>query len=642
MAIEKHRKAGVMLINPPVISPAMPSLNSAMVAGCLSDSNINVLQYDTNLDFFLNHVLAKNRMNEYIQMIEAKKKAGIINKSDYDVIDQLFKRIENTDISLDVLKTDSFFKPEKLMKVKEQIDDLLLLFSYAFFPSRIRWASFSSNSNIAPDSCAFDPLCKEEFSSRLIDSNPDIVIFFVSSQSQIAATKTMTSFVKSSFPRTKAIVISAIDLSVSSDSEFDQVFPMKDYHPLFNYLENFFEIKIDPTNIFPDFAGLPLKDYLTPQLVLPLNSSCINKQKSILRIMEQTGAKGFIVEDENFDFDLMAEKFEKEQEILFSLKKSMDNPLDPEPDHLKAFFDRGMLMVQWGDSTKEIKLLTKQLWDVSKQGIWNHINIPDHIKDDLSADLLVFLSSNPNIAHSYKFSDVSGAYNELGIKKIDSSLQPYSITAPLPGKPLWETFSDPVHLLLYLEKFGKKKMFCMRYDSEKNSVFSLGDNITFHFKKPDDLPAGFLDEICKMVEAGGSVNTKFVRSNLEKAYLIAYAMENGVIVGNSSLKHPREAFIKRINAITGFDFNHFVERGYTSVRPEYRALGVGARLLEGLTSRVENYKIFSLISEDNKATQKIAIRNKTKKIATYFSDKVGKEMEIWMPEHMIEQKQDIK
>ena len=79
-------------------------------------------------------------------MIEAKKKANIINKSDYDVIDQLFKRIEKADISLDILKTDLFFKPEKLMKVKEQIDDLLLLFSYAFFPSRIRWDSFSSNS----------------------------------------------------------------------------------------------------------------------------------------------------------------------------------------------------------------------------------------------------------------------------------------------------------------------------------------------------------------------------------------------------------------------------------------------------------------------------------------------------------------
>jgi GNAT superfamily N-acetyltransferase len=141
-------------------------------------------------------------------------------------------------------------------------------------------------------------------------------------------------------------------------------------------------------------------------------------------------------------------------------------------------------------------------------------------------------------------------------------------------------------------------------------------DITFYYKKPCDLPAEYLDEICKLVEAGGSVKTQFVRYNLERAYLIAYAMDNEFIIGNSSLKHPRKEFIERIKNITGFDFTNFIERGYTSVRPEYRAMGLGTRLLEGLTKRAGDYKIFSIISEDNKATQTIALRNKTKKIAT--------------------------
>ena len=167
------------------------------------------------------------------------------------------------------------------------------------------------------------------------------------------------------------------------------------------------------------------------------------------------------------------------------------------------------------------------------------------------------------------------------------------------------------------------------------------ENITFYYKKPHDLPKEYLDAICKLVESGGSVKTKFVRYNLERAYLIAYAMENKVIIGNSSLKHPRKEFIERIKNITGFDFTNFVERGYTSVRPEYRAMGVGTRLLEGLTKRAGDNKIFSIISEDNKATQTIALRNKTKKITTYFSKKTGKEMGLWMPEHMIEQRWNI-
>ena len=88
--------------------------------------------------------------------------------------------------------------------------------------------------------------------------------------------------------------------------------------------------------------------------------------------------------------------------------------------------------------------------------------------------------------------------------------------------------------------------------------------------------------------------------------------------------------------MTGVDFTNFVERGYTSVRPEYRAMGVGAKLLEGLTKRAEDRKVFSIISEENLATQKIAIRNNTKKILTYFSEKLNKKMGVWMPRSMID------
>ena len=168
------------------------------------------------------------------------------------------------------------------------------------------------------------------------------------------------------------------------------------------------------------------------------------------------------------------------------------------------------------------------------------------------------------------------------------------------------------------------------------------DDLSFYYKKPCDLPEGYLDIICRMVESGGSVDTKFVRYNLERAYLIAYAMDNGTIIGNSSLKHPRTEFIQRIKHITGFDFANFVERGYTAVEPEYRAIGVGTLLLKGLTRRAGDYKVFSLISEDNKATEIIALRNKTKKIGTYFSEKTSKNMGLWMPEYMIDRKWNIK
>jgi GNAT superfamily N-acetyltransferase len=72
------------------------------------------------------------------------------------------------------------------------------------------------------------------------------------------------------------------------------------------------------------------------------------------------------------------------------------------------------------------------------------------------------------------------------------------------------------------------------------------------------------------------------------------------------------------------------------VRPEYRGLGIGTRLLEGLTARAGDRKIFSVIAEDNEATKIIARRNQTRQVATYFSQKAGKAVGIWMPAAMID------
>jgi len=123
-----------------------------------------------------------------------------------------------------------------------------------------------------------------------------------------------------------------------------------------------------------------------------------------------------------------------------------------------------------------------------------------------------------------------------------------------------------------------------------------------------------------------------VKYNLERAFLIAYATEFAVIIGNSSLKHPRKEYTQSLFHKTGLDFSGYLERGYTSVRPEYRGLGVGTKLLEGLTKRIGDKKLYSIITEDNLATQKIAIRNKTRKLTTFYSEKIGKKVGVWVPE----------
>ena len=299
-----------------------------------------------------------------------------------------------------------------------------------------------------------------------------------------------------------------------------------------------------------------------------------------------------------------------------------------------------LCLIQWQVPHPDEELDTRPLWEISKKGIWNHFIPALPEKESKNNLFLSFVLSNPNIAHSHEMQSFFIPGKKSAIFHNQNPFipmeMPYSHVEQLPGIPLWQALNNPAHLLLYLSRYTQKELFPMRVDTVTDNVFALGCDISFYFEKPENLPPGYLDEICSMVEAGGSVATKWVRYNLERAFLIAYAMENDVIVGNSSLKCPRKSFIKRINKISGMDFTYFLERGYTSVRPEYRALGVGAKLLGGLTARAEDHKIFSIISEDNTATQKMAIRNKTRKVVTYYSEQMGKSAGIWMPESMID------
>ena len=207
---------------------------------------------------------------------------------------------------------------------------------------------------------------------------------------------------------------------------------------------------------------------------------------------------------------------------------------------------------------------------------------------------------------------------------------------PLPGWPLWQAVNDPVSRFLLVDRLTKDQVLRLRVNNDGRRLFMIGDALEYHFLPPDRLPDGYLDEICAMVAAGGTVSTTHVRFNLERAHLIGYVQEKGVIVANSSLKNPRPEYIDTVRRQSGLDLTGYVERGYTSVRPEYRGMGIGTKLLEGLTQRAGDRKIFSVIAEDNAATKVIAMRNRTRKVATYFSEKAGKPVGIWMPEWMID------
>ncbi len=313
--------------------------------------------------------------------------------------------------------------------------------------------------------------------------------------------------------------------------------------------------------------------------------------------------------------------------------------LDPEAMRaiLAASESDAARVVVWHAPRGDSRTISRLLYEASARGLWNHVVIADPSPDETSEDLLRFAAANPNIIHSCCRRIAAPSFYSDARDIYPSTPPAYGQTQALPGVALWQRLQDPIYIQAFLTRMEAKALARIFLIGDAARAHSIGSRLSYHFLAPEHLPPGYLEEICRMVDAGGSVQPQWVRYNLERAFLIGYVEENGIIVGNSSLKHPRQEYIQAVSRQTGIDLSDYLERGYTSVRPQYRSLGIGAKLLEGLTQRAGEHKIFSIIAEDNLATQKMALRNRTRKVAAFFSERSQKQIGIWIPEWMLPQ-----
>jgi len=586
----------------------------------------------------------------------------------------MYEDVCETGVDINGFKGEEFFDPQNFVSFKNKINVCLALASHASSQAVLHWSRFRDG---------FGALCEQGLEKAINRFDPGIIIFFVSSADQAVAAQTMANYIKSGYPGVQVLALTKIRLDFLYPQYFDHLIlnqGRKGLVPLIDFLNKAHGININPQNILPDFRGMHLEQYLIPEKVVLVHPLFFKDPVLLSEFLEDQvrnlGVQGFVfvhgsggadggrvpagqkAPDQAKGGDCFMGIYRhlahwlsiKQAHVFFSIQIPMKEPISGNENKLSDLFSSGLRLILWEEDTN---LSEKILWKASKLGIWNHLIVRDLFREQGNngqggSAPAKFIVNNPNIVHSFQNTDQDtnqGIGQDLiqgeAAKNILSKFMDYAKVQPLPGIPFWNFLGNPSYLLVYLSQLTKKSLACLRADLTNNSIISLGSQMTFFYQSPKEIPPGVLDEICKMVEAGGSVDITHVRFNLEKAYLIGYAMENGVIIGNSSLKHPRQIFIKRLKQMTGVDFTNFVERGYTSVRPEYRAMGVGAKLLEGLTKRAKDYKVFSIISEDNLATQKIALRNNTKKILTYFSEKLNKEMGVWMPEVMIDNSVDI-
>ncbi len=655
----------ILLVHPPVASPAAPPWTPAQVAARLIGPDLCLDQYDANVDFFLNHFLTFKNLTELMGVIEKKEKQGTFEKADNETVSLLADlaknrerwkhRITGVDGSLKALRTESFYLPEPCMAALKDIKDLLALGSLAFYPSCIRWDSFSNpavkdwphvKTFIGDtDTNPFLPLCEGGLAHRLASLRPSLLILLASSTDQLLAALTMAHFSKKQHPGIHVALVGHDMLIEDAADYFDNLLPEANPEPLSELVARLGGTTAPVKEVVPDFSGLPLKEYLAPAVVLPFGSlsECgapLMAPSIFLTFLKEQvqnlGVGGFLIEDDRLTPAYMAEMAGEQPPFCLGLTCTLDESTASTITTTmgKAIQNR-VRLIQWQNPSGQSGPLIKALWDVSSNGVWNHVMIPAGLESSLEQELVAFMAANPNIAHSWVRRTPPGLPFENLADPSQETPTAYTQVARLPGRPLWNGLNDPVYLLLYVNRHGVKKVIHWRVQDDGVSVHGLGENMVYHFVKPRDLPPGYLDEICRMVEAGGSVGTKWVRYNLERAFLIGYVLEHDVIVGNSSLKHPRPEYVEAVNRQSGLDLSQYLERGYTSVRPEYRGMGIGTKLLEGLTERIGNKKLFSIIGEDNMATQKIALHNKTRRVATFYSKSLNKEVGVWIPEKML-------
>ncbi|MBI5524286.1 MAG: hypothetical protein HY910_16800 [Desulfarculus sp.] len=159
---------------------------------------------------------------------------------------------------------------------------------------------------------------------------------------------------------------------------------------------------------------------------------------------------------------------------------------------------------------------------------------------------------------------------------------------------------------------------------------AVQDDLELHCQSPNELPPGLLDQIEALVRDGQAVGTDYVRHNLERAHLIAYALEGSRVVATVTLKNPRTEYVRRLKRRTGLDLAGYLERGYTSVRSGFSGRGLGTRLVRYLTEQAPGRQIYVVIAMHNRAAQAISIRCGTQLAARFFSRATGQEYGVWI------------
>ena len=249
-------------------------------------------------------------------------------------------------------------------------------------------------------------------------------------------------------------------------------------------------------------------------------------------------------------------------------------------ERLDLLSKAGVRLIRWGIETghpRILKLMNKGtnlketlrvLKDASGAGIWNHATVilgfPTETEDE-ARETINFLYQNRDIIHSsifFRFVLLNHSYiinnpGEFGLQSVSQDKNPFAYDyrftcsngmdtetlsqflrraqeyriEEMYGHPFWFYLRIREYLLLYSARFGLKKVTAWRVDPADLSVNTPANRIQYFFQKPDEVPTEILERIYDLVESGGEVGVSWLKENLKHAFLIGYAVEQGMVVG---------------------------------------------------------------------------------------------------------------
>jgi GNAT superfamily N-acetyltransferase len=577
----------ILLVHPPFICPAEAPYLLATAAASLRAAGASVSVYNANQDFLPNHLLDTSFAQDCLDMVLSKADRGV-----YQELGDPFLAEQLQDINLnqalwrercakgheivEVMAGERFYDPAALVSARGQLDAALALASLAYFPLRLHW-----NGLYHPDAQSWDAaqafskdhdnpfhLLAERFKEAC--QNAQALVFCIGCRDQLL--------------------------------------------PAFSLLRIINEEQSEPEAVF---WGPGLKDVDPPQGVAWLAGG----DPAALCAALDLSDPGQQPPDYNGLGACLA------PELVTGVARHYKMTETPSLEELKEHNSAGVVIAFWPvEPGAGIEELAKTLRAASKAGMWNRVELAAGV----GAEIEVWCAANPNLAHSV----IKERQREPGLCGPVPEPWPeepaVGTLPPMAGRPLWRWLDGDQHLALYIRQHGLRQIRIQRV-REDLSVYTLGQEVDYHFVHYPDLKDWHIESILKLITFAGKVKPDWLKYNLERSYLVAYALEEGMMAATETLKHPRPEYIRKVRERTGLDFSKHLERGYIVVRPEYRGLGIGDHLIKGCLARAPGYKTFLAIGAENKVAQQLTARHGSRFVTRYFSEEMGKEIEIWTP-----------